>query len=107
MNDHAEKIFVTPLFYWRQTESLRRLLSLRTGHQWARLYCADIVRLNEFAESIGCKKEWLKMFPGPAHYLLTPFTRTRAVKSGAVEVTAEQWTKELDDWRAKFQTAKP
>ena len=105
MNPDSPKIFVTPLFYWRQTENLRRLLSLRTGHQWARLYGEDQNALNAFAESIGCKKEWLKMFPGPAHFLLTPFTRVRAVKAGAIEVTTEDWTKELDAWREKFKTA--
>lgn len=107
-NPDTHTLRVTQLFYYRQTETVRRLLSFRTGHQWARLYSptGDMATLNEFAKSIGCKPEWMKMFPGPSHYLLTPFARERAVKAGAVEVTAEEWTRELDAWRAKFQTAK-
>ena len=65
------------------------------------LFCdpGNIEKLHEFAQKIGLKKEWFQNKPQFPHYDLSPGMRTRAVKSGAEEVSHKDMVDSMNKWR--------
>ena len=50
----------------------------------------SIEELHAFAEKIGMHRDWFQEHPLASHYDLSPARRVRAVKAGAVEVSARE-----------------
>lgn len=71
------------------------LFDCPTSKQWrwsqaSHMIASTIEELHEFAAKIGLRHEWFQDKPGFPHYDLTPSRRLKAVKLGAIELTARK-----------------
>lgn len=94
-------ILVDDIFVWTTPEGdtpnarRARYHARRNAGRWAHLSCDvddDLEELHAFAQAIGLRRDWFcgagRRFP---HYDLTPGMRAKAVRHGAVAVTAREF----------------
>lgn len=57
--------------------------------------------LHAFAARIGLKHSWFQADSSLPHYDLTPGVRARAVRLGAIEISAVEMGRKCREWRAR------
>lgn len=74
----------------------------RHGNQWCHMLCdGNLNELHKMAEKIGLKRSYFQCSASVPHYDLTPSKRKLAVRSGAVEVTHEEFGPVRKEWIQK------